>query len=567
MAISTIHQNVFSFLMDYRKNNEDFFFGLRQLNRNARLEKGYWFLGNDYYISIPFWAGRDNATKSPRATFIIVEDGTTYLEINSKTIQKPFFTLDLFKKLGFETLSLGQINRKYYSDFGTDYLSSLKSFLSGDKLVIDEFVTQEANSTSENILEKGGIDFIWPATFNYQLKIINKYKKIHAEKERKTGYIRSLKIRKFGRIENLSVSNIPQGCRWVFLTGENGSGKTTILRALAAAITRNNDNGTEVAVNYKNFNIQLGLETISGIERKTVKGTDDFSGKTKLTKGFAAYGPVRLLSQGSLNGDLTDLDKNRISQRTTFGLFNPISILRDISSDYILNVKPKDYDMTVNDFLENVEANLELILPNITKVNIVRSEKGTRILYHQSGRTDTKITEGVEFDQLPSGTRNFAALILDLLLRFTEQQDVSDISDFVGTVLIDEIDLHLHPKMQKEIIVQLSETFPNIQFIVTTHSPIPMLGAPPNSIFVNVQRDEENRICAKKLDIEIVNLLPNSILSSPIFGFDELINKNHDPQEGLMTEDDYNEAIFYRILEKKIRERTITPQDNDTSTN
>ncbi len=216
--------------------------------------------------------------------------------------------------------------------------------------------------------------------------------------------------------------------------------------------------------------------------------------------------------------------------------------------------------MTVNDFLENIEANLELILPNITKVNIVRSEKGRRILYHQSGWAETKISEGVEFDQLPSGTRNFAALILDLLLRFTEQQDVSDISDFVGTVLIDEIDLHLHPKMQKEIIVQLSATFPNIQFIVTTHSPIPMLGAPTNSIFINVQRDEENRICAKKLEIDIANLLPNSILTSPIFGFDELINEQHDRQEKLMTEDNYDEGVFYRILESKIRELNSNPE-------
>ncbi|MFM4954522.1 AAA family ATPase [Aeromonas veronii] len=41
-----------------------------------------------------------------------------------------------------------------------------------------------------------------------------------------------------------------------------------------------------------------------------------------------------------------------------------------------------------------------------------------------------------------------------------------------GIVLIDEIDLHLHPKWQQSVIPKLTNTFPNIQFILTTHSPI-----------------------------------------------------------------------------------------------
>ncbi|WP_025144863.1 AAA family ATPase [Pedobacter jeongneungensis] len=559
MLISEIHQNVFDFLMEEHRTRKDFFFLTRQLNRNARLEKGYWLLGGDNYVCVSFWMGRDDATKSPRTSFIIRLDGTSYLEINSKSSDKPFFTSDFFEKLGFTQLSSDQINQKVYKSFGEDYMNSLKSFIDGDKSIIDEFVQQKVLSMPDEMLSKRGIDFIWPGSFEKQLRIIGKYQKIHEEKERKTGYVRSFNIRKFGRIANLKMKDIPQGCRWVFLTGENGSGKTSILRALAAAIVSNNDDGNEAAENYRDFNVQLGLETATGIVRKTVKGVDDFHDKAKLTKGFAAYGPVRLLSQGSLNGSLMGFDKDRISQRATFGLFNPIGILRDLSDDFVFKVRPKYHEMTLNDFLENIERNLEIILPNIDKVNIVDSESGRSIQYHQRGINPKNTQEPVGFDQLPSGTRNFAALILDLLLRFTEQQEVSDISDFVGTVLIDEIDLHLHPKMQKEIIVQLAETFPNIQFIVTTHSPIPMLGAPPNSTFINVYKDEENNINATKLEIDIANLLPNSILTSPIFNFGELINENHDRAERLMTEDDYDDAVFYRILERKLREHNINP--------
>ncbi len=561
MSITTIHQRVFDFLMEIHQKNEDFFFSMRQLNRNGRLEKGYWFLGNEYYVSISFWMGSDNSSKSPRATFIILPDSTTYLEINSKFDKKSFFTLDFFKTLSFENIRLDEVNRKYYSGYGKDYLKSLKSFIEGDKIIIDEYVRRHTNILAEDGIDDGGIEFIWPGSFAKQLKIVRKYQKIRADKAKKTGYLRNLHIRKFGPIKNLSITKIPEGCRWIFLTGENGSGKTSVLRAIASAICQNNDHGIEVAPQYKDFDVEVGIDHIDGISQHIVKGRDNFEEKKWLTKGFASYGPVRLITEGSLSDELINIDKSRVSRRATLGLFSPISVLRDISGNYVLSVKPKYYEMSLDDFLENIERNLELILPNIYKVNLVRSGEGRKILYHQGDGKSNMIQDAVGFENLPSGTRNFAALILDLLIRFTEQQDnVSDISDYVGIVLIDEIDLHLHPKMQKEIIVQLSETFPNIQFIVTTHSPIPMLGAPKNSIFININRDSKHQICAKRIDIDVSNLLPNSILTSPIFNFDELINGNHNPNEHLMTEDDYDEAIFYRILEKKIRERSINPE-------
>jgi len=557
--ISDIHQKIFIYLIGIHNREKDFFFGLRQLNRDARLEKGYWFLGNDKYVAVSFWAGNDDKTKSPRTSFCISETGGTYLEIKRTGKQNDFFTPDFFSSLNFKGGDISSTTaRKFYSEFDVDYMASLQSFIENDKAVIDKFV-EEQEKVYEDPRRSGGIDFIWPGDFKKQLEIVRRYQKLRAEKERKSGYIRNFKIKKFGKLENLAIKEIPQGCRWIFLTGENGAGKTSVLRALAATISNNNDRGNAVAENYGNFEVSIGLETSTSIEKFTVKGSDDFKEKKMLAKGFATYGPVRLLSQGSLKGDFIGLDRNRISSSATYGLFNPIGILRDISGSYILSVRPKYYEMEIEGFLGNLERNLEIILPNISKVSIENSGEDRHILYYQRSGGEGDMEEPVYFDQLPSGTRNFAALILDLLLRLTEQQSgVSDISDYVGIVLIDEIDLHLHPKMQKEIIIQLAATFPNIQFIVTTHSPIPLLGAPENSIFINVHKNSNNQIVAEKLDIDISNLLPNTILTSPIFNFNELINEHHDREERLITEDDYEEAIFYKILDKKIKERSIT---------
>ena len=328
---------------------------------------------------------------------------------------------------------------------------------------------------------------------------------------------------------------------------------------MATGLCQNNDQQHPVAVGFGAFEIEIGIDSPFGIEKTTIKADDDISNKRKIPNGLAVYGPVRLLTQGSLNDEFIYLNKNNISQKMTFGLFNPIGVLRDLSGNYVFSVRPKYYEETLRWFLSNIAENLSEIMPNVYKVEVNPIGEGHELTYFQGKEKSGIDPVGTPFEKLPSGTRNFAAMILDMMIRFSEQQgDVTDPANFTGIVLIDEIDLHLHPIMQKEIVEQLADTFPKIQFIVTTHSPIPMLGAPKNSLFINVSKDENDAICAQSLKIDITGLLPNAILTSPIFDFDEIININHDPKERLNTEDDYNEAVFYKILERKISERTLT---------
>ena len=79
----------------------------------------------------------------------------------------------------------------------------------------------------------------------------------------------------------------------------------------------------------------------------------------------------------------------------------------------------------------------------------------------------------LDLHQLSDGERGMFALVLDLAKRLSQanQQLYDPVRDGSAIVLIDEIDLHLHPKWQRTIIKKLTETFPNCQFIATTHSP------------------------------------------------------------------------------------------------
>ncbi|MBS0368064.1 MAG: AAA family ATPase [Proteobacteria bacterium] len=76
-------------------------------------------------------------------------------------------------------------------------------------------------------------------------------------------------------------------------------------------------------------------------------------------------------------------------------------------------------------------------------------------------------------EQLSDGERGLIALVFDLARRLAIANPTSEnpIAEGVALVLIDEIELHLHPKWQREVLPRLRDTFRNCQFVVTTHSP------------------------------------------------------------------------------------------------
>ena len=79
----------------------------------------------------------------------------------------------------------------------------------------------------------------------------------------------------------------------------------------------------------------------------------------------------------------------------------------------------------------------------------------------------------LDVGQLSDGERGVLALVLDIARRLSQAGPALDdpLREGQAVVLIDEIDLHLHPKWQRQIVHNLTTTFPRCQFIATTHSP------------------------------------------------------------------------------------------------
>ena len=117
-------------------------------------------------------------------------------------------------------------------------------------------------------------------------------------------------------------------------------------------------------------------------------------------------------------------------------------------------------------------------------------------------RLEMKIDKGnisLNVSQMSDGEKCTMALLGDLARRLTlANPTLANPLLGEGIVLIDEIELHMHPSWQRKILGVLRKTFPNIQFIVTTHSPIILNEANEDYNVFFMQR-EENEIKVRQL--------------------------------------------------------------------
>lgn len=114
-----------------------------------------------------------------------------------------------------------------------------------------------------------------------------------------------------------------------------------------------------------------------------------------------------------------------------------------------------------------------LFMPEYTNIRIERHP--LRMMLDKGEAT-------LNAEQLSDGEKIYLALIGDLCHRLSIANPVGDPLLGKGIVLIDEIDLHLHPQWQSEIVRKLVHTFPRIQFIVSTHSPHVINSVPTSSL-------------------------------------------------------------------------------------
>lgn len=161
--------------------------------------------------------------------------------------------------------------------------------------------------------------------------------------------------------------------------------------------------------------------------------------------------------------------------------------------------------------LNSVRTAIEALLPGYTDLKIRRASP-VRMTMKKGGHE-------IALQQFSDGEKCLIALIGDLARRLALANLTSnDPLLGAGIVLIDELDLHLHPQWQIEIIPRLLQTFPNCQFFVSTHSPLLVSHANPEQVYL--LDANETVVTAERPQInpygQDMNLVVGTFMGTPV---------------------------------------------------
>lgn len=142
----------------------------------------------------------------------------------------------------------------------------------------------------------------------------------------------------------------------------------------------------------------------------------------------------------------------------------------------------KDNAAYVNIKLDSVRTAIERMIPGYTNLRI-KLNPSRMIITNKEG-------EDLRIEQLSGGYKAILSIVSDIAKRLSIANPHSN--NPLGEeaiILIDELDLHLHPKWQKTITNDLKRTFPNCQFIITTHSPFIIQSLNKEEV-INIEKDD-----------------------------------------------------------------------------
>lgn len=325
--------------------------------------------------------------------------------------------------------------------------------------------------------------------------------------------IESFSIQNYKCIKDLTVD-----CRgadgeikqWTVLLGENNTGKTNVLRALSYLV-----------VSKLDFKVEIGEER-EVIEEGTTfiaRGYEGFFREVKpqqcvksiLSNGDHWNSDSRIeCAKGTVSYlDLFPYGVNRVparavlSQRVTFPyytLFSSDARLLDLQEwllqlDYSQKSGSEKSQKRLEKMHDLVRSDL---FPGVTDFSFKKDGDNEHVVVVFSAGKDGD----VRFEELGFGYQTTLTWLVDFCKRMFElYPDADNPLHGEAVVLVDEIDLHLHPKWQRDLVPTLSKIFPKVQFIVTTHSPHVLQSMEDVNLYVLRRNAESGEIEAERSNV------------------------------------------------------------------
>lgn len=346
-------------------------------------------------------------------------------------------------------------------------------------------------------------------------------------------FLKRLSLKNFQCLADIELSfesTTSKNREWTLLLGENGTGKSNLLKSIALVTAGSTALGellgnsdTWVKFKEKSCTITAELESPKGGERKislllnrgdnlskiisnnkeALRLIDDAIEDAERNYFVVAYGASRRLS----NEVFSNFEKSRNGRSVNVrNLFDNASTLNPLAA-WIIDLDYRSGKEGIN----LIKEALKDFLPGIEFHSIDKDKK--QVLFQT-------IDGIIPLDQLSDGYQNMAAWIGDLLFRITETfKGHKKPLEARGLLLIDEIDLHLHPKWQRRLYDFISSKLPNFQVVATTHSPLTAQQVETGELFA-LKRNDNNAIEIIPFVGSPKSLLVNQLLMTPVFGLE-----------------------------------------------
>ena len=320
-------------------------------------------------------------------------------------------------------------------------------------------------------------------------------------------YIKNIHINKVRHLSNINIPLEKEDYPHLMITGKNGSGKTSLLNAIANHIERIANDSYKSFESYERdivfFESQLkeNPQNTLSIEQQLqyyknryelffgeviVAFEDVDSLIRKYQDGnfiiafYEAHRTIKKL-QEPINPTKPELqDKWGIKQTSTQEFLNFLSDLK-IQEALARNEKLERDANQIREWFVNFERLLGEIF----------QDKNLQLYFNYKDYSFKILTKGKEFKftELSDGFAAVLDIVVDLILKMQHKNQLTRAYECEGIVLVDEIETHLHLELQKVIMPLLTEIFPNIQFIVTTHSPF-VLSSLSNAVAFDLEHQE-----------------------------------------------------------------------------
>ncbi|MBA3549303.1 MAG: AAA family ATPase [Nannocystis sp.] len=321
------------------------------------------------------------------------------------------------------------------------------------------------------------------------------------------------------RLKRLSVTNFrgiahleltfPETAQTTVLVGINGAGKSSVLDAIALALIHRGADRSglhlrpeDIRAGQSDFRVDVFADYFSDGSHQSINwdlraSLSDpqrhvFKSKARSTPRTSrpdlmpavAYYSVDRMVRGDRPEDPPDgiIDAGDLGIRSgssdyaTF--FEWFEAREDLENELI-----RDQPSHREPELEVVRRAIEVLLPGFRNLRVRRTRAQPGERPERSRLVVTKGDQTLELGQLSHGERGLLAMTGDIARRLALVGPESlEPGMRPGIVLIDEIDLHLHPQWQREVVPRLEGAFPGVQFIVTTHSPQVVSQLHPDSV-------------------------------------------------------------------------------------